>query len=34
MLNSVLNETLKQCRNALLGGSPIIYVKTDSDIFT
>lgn len=33
MSNSVLSRTLKQCRRALLGGSPILYIKTDSDIF-
>lgn len=30
---SVLERTLEQCRSALLGGVPILYVKTDSDVF-
>lgn len=33
MMESVMSRTLKQCRNALLGGTPIIYIKTDSDSF-
>ena len=33
MPDSVMSKALKQCRNALLGGTPIIYIKTDSDIF-
>ena len=30
---SVLEQTLERCRSALLGGVPILYIKTDSDIF-
>lgn len=29
----VLHEVLQKCRSALLGGTPILYIKTDSDIF-
>ena len=29
----VLHEVLRKCRNALLGRTPILYLKTDSDIF-
>lgn len=29
----VLHEVLQKCRNALLGKTPILYIKTDSDIF-
>lgn len=30
---SVLEQTLERCRSALLGGVPVLYVKTDSDVF-
>lgn len=30
---SILEQVLTQCRSALLGGVPIIYIKTDSDVF-
>lgn len=33
MFDSVKTKVLRQCRNALLGGTPIIYIKTDSDVF-
>lgn len=33
MTENVLSRVLEQCRNALLGGTPIIYIKTDSDVF-
>ena len=33
MADSVIKETLEKCRNALLGRTPILYIKTDSDIF-
>lgn len=33
MTDSVLNRVLEQCRDALLGGTPIIYIRTDSDVF-
>lgn len=33
MSSNVLNRVLKKCRNALLVGTPIIYINTDSDIF-
>lgn len=29
----ILEQVLTQCRSALLGGVPIIYIKTDSDVF-
>lgn len=29
----VLGKVLAQCREAMLGGIPIVYIKTDSDIF-
>lgn len=29
----VLEKTLERCRAAVLGGVPILYVKTDSDVF-
>ncbi|MBE6728107.1 MAG: AAA family ATPase [Ruminococcaceae bacterium] len=32
MAESVSSKILKQCRSALLGGIPIIYIKSDSDI--
>lgn len=33
MAESVLQKVLAQCRMAMLGGTPLIYIKTDSDIF-
>lgn len=33
MADSVLQKVLAQCRKAMLGGVPLIYIKTDSDIF-
>ena len=33
MSDKVLNRVLNKCRNALLGGTPIIYIRTDSDVF-
>ena len=33
MTGSVLSRVLEQCRKALLGATPIIYIKTDSDVF-
>ena len=32
MADSVQKRILGQCRNALLGGVPILYIKTDSHI--
>lgn len=32
-MSSVLERTLERCRTALLGGAPMLYVKTDSDVF-
>lgn len=31
--NNVVQKVLSQCRNALLGGIPILYIKTESDVF-
>lgn len=33
MADNVLQKVLEKCRKALLGGTPIIYIKTDSDVF-
>ena len=33
MADTVLNKVLMKCRRALLGGVPIIYIRTDSDVF-
>ncbi|HPF88283.1 MAG TPA: AAA family ATPase [Candidatus Limiplasma sp.] len=33
MSDSVLQKTLKKCREAMLGGVPILYIKTESGIF-
>ncbi|MBQ3625207.1 MAG: AAA family ATPase [Synergistaceae bacterium] len=32
-MSNVLNDVLKKCRKALVSGMPILYIKTDSDIF-
>lgn len=31
--NNVVQKVLSQCRNALLGGIPVLYIKTESDVF-
>lgn len=33
MENDILQSVLKKCRNALLSGVPIVYIRTDSDVF-
>lgn len=33
MERNILQETLKKCKKAMLSGVPIVYIKTDSDIF-
>lgn len=32
MASNVINKIIGQCRNALLGGIPIVYIKTDSEL--
>ncbi|MBR1531426.1 MAG: AAA family ATPase [Eubacterium sp.] len=33
MAENVLNKVLEKCRDAMFAGMPIVYIKTDSDIF-
>ena len=33
MEKNILLDTLKRCKKAMLSGVPIVYIKTDSDVF-
>ena len=31
-MSNVVDKIIEKCRNAILGGIPILYIKTDSDV--